>query len=120
MGAQITSAAGLREQRGTMVKSNRLAVLADEINRAHQAACRAVRTSLESAIEAGERLIEGKALVKHGEWLPWLNELCDLSERTAQVYMRLARHKDVTDIKSATAADLTMRAAVAEITEPKF
>ena len=120
MGAQRTSTNGLREQRGTMVKSNRLAVLADEINRAHKVANEAARTSLESAIEAGERLIESKALVKHGEWLLWLNELCDLSERTAQVYMRLARHKDVTGAKSATAADLTMSIAIAEITEAKW
>ena len=100
--------------------SNRLPVLAGEINRAHKAAREAAQTSLERAIEAGERLIEAKALVAHGQWLPWLKELCDLSERSAQVYMRLARHKDVTNTKSAAVADLTMRAAVAEITEPKW
>ena len=100
--------------------SNRLPVLAGEINRAHKAAREAAQTSLERAIEAGERLIEAKALVAHGQWLPWLKELCDLSERSAQAYMRLARHKDVVNTKSAAVADLTMRAAVAEITEPKW
>jgi Protein of unknown function (DUF3102) len=32
-------------------------------------------------------------LVPHGQWLPWLKEHCHLSERTAQLYMRCAKHK---------------------------
>lgn len=100
--------------------SNRLPILASEIKLAHRAAREAAQTSLERAIEAGERLIEAKGLVKHGGWLPWLKEVCDLSERSAQVYMRLARHKDVAKTKSAAAADLTIRAAVKELTEPKW
>jgi hypothetical protein len=55
----------------------------------------ATRTSLvqavEHAITAGELLIEAKQQVKHGEWLPWLTENCEISERTAQAYMKLAR-----------------------------
>lgn len=39
----------------------------------------------------GQRLIEAKAMLPHGEWLPWLNEQIDISERTAQKFMRLAR-----------------------------
>ena len=30
-------------------------------------------------------------MLPHGEWLPWLNERAELSERTAQKFMRLAR-----------------------------
>ena len=39
----------------------------------------------------GQRLIEAKETLSHGEWLPWLTEQVDFSERTAQYYMRLAR-----------------------------
>lgn len=39
----------------------------------------------------GQRLIEAKAMLPHGEWLPWLTEQVEFSERTAQSFMRLAR-----------------------------
>lgn len=39
----------------------------------------------------GQRLIEAKETLPHGEWLPWLTERVEFSERTAQYYMRLAR-----------------------------
>jgi hypothetical protein len=32
---------------------------------------------------AGDLLIEAKALVPHGQWLPWLAEHCEMAERTA-------------------------------------
>ena len=39
----------------------------------------------------GQRLIEAKAMLPHGEWLPWLTEHVEFSERTARNFMRLAR-----------------------------
>ncbi len=39
----------------------------------------------------GDRLIEAKSLMSHGEWLPWLTEQVEFSESTAQRFMRLAR-----------------------------
>lgn len=42
-------------------------------------------------IGIGERLIEAKEQLEHGEWLPWLAEQVDFSERTARNFMRLAR-----------------------------
>ena len=39
----------------------------------------------------GRGLIEAKDMLRHGEWLPWLNEQVELSERTAQKFMKLAR-----------------------------
>jgi len=42
-------------------------------------------------IGIGQRLIEAKELLPHGEWLPWLNDQVEFSERTAQDFMRLAR-----------------------------
>jgi hypothetical protein len=39
---------------------------------------------------AGKLLLEAKAGLKHGEWLPWLKTNFKLSQQTASVYMRLA------------------------------
>ncbi|WP_295758155.1 DUF3102 domain-containing protein [uncultured Oscillibacter sp.] len=39
----------------------------------------------------GQRLIEAKAILPRGEWLPWLEERVEFSERSAQNFMRLAR-----------------------------
>ena len=51
----------------------------------------AKRVGGEAIITIGQRLIEAKALLSHGEWLPWLNEKVEFSESTAQRFMRLAR-----------------------------
>jgi len=69
--------------------SNRLPILAQEIREAHAAVLASARTTIERAVHVGKLLIEAKATVKHGEWLPWLKET-GLTPRTAQRYMRLA------------------------------
>ena len=45
----------------------------------------------ESILTIGQGLIEAKSLLSHGEWLPWLEERVEFSERTARNFMRLAR-----------------------------
>ena len=70
---------------------NRLAVLAAEIRVAHAGVVAAATVAAERAIEAGTALTEAKELVPHGQWLPWLKEHCQLSVRTAQVYMKIVR-----------------------------
>ena len=42
-------------------------------------------------IGIGQRLIEAKSMLPHGEWTQWLTEQVEFSERTAQNFMRLAR-----------------------------
>ncbi len=71
--------------------SNRLPILAETVRRAHAGTMDAAKTAAAYAIEAGTALIEAKALLKHGQWLPWLKEHCHLSERTAQLYMKIVR-----------------------------
>ncbi|MFZ3326311.1 MAG: DUF3102 domain-containing protein [Methylocella sp.] len=43
----------------------------------------------ESILEIGFRLIEAKALVEHGKWLPWLKSNFNWSDDTALNYMRI-------------------------------
>jgi hypothetical protein len=69
---------------------------------------------------AGDLLIKAKAELKqHGAWLPWLKQNCKMSERTAQLYMRMARNREAIEAKSATVADLSLRGAMAVIAPPK-
>ena len=51
----------------------------------------AKRAGGEAILTIGRCLIEAKNMLPHGEWLPWLNERVELSERTAQKFMKLAR-----------------------------
>ena len=51
----------------------------------------AKRAGGEAILTIGKCLIEAKEMLRHGEWLPWLNEQVELSERTAQKFMKLAR-----------------------------
>jgi hypothetical protein len=56
-------------------------------------------------------LIEAKTLVDHGQWLPWLRENCALAERTAQLYMKIAK----SGLESAMVADLGLQGAAEAI-----
>jgi hypothetical protein len=82
--------------------SNSLIDLAARIKTEHQAVATALKQSVKHAIAAGELLIEAKDQVPHGRWLPWLRDHCTISERTAQLYMRVAKNR--ADIEGATAA----------------
>src|SRR5690242_8378280 len=80
----------------------RLAALGVEIlNRLH--------TSVAAAIEAGQKLIEAKAMLDHGDWLPWLRKL-GISPRTAQDHMSLARNPNARH-----AAHLPVRTALEQL-----
>jgi hypothetical protein len=83
------------------------------MNAEHRAYESTQAAALEHAIAAGDALIEAKARLPHGEWLPWLREHAEFGERTARHYMAIARNrKRVADLGS-------VRAAVAELAEPK-
>jgi len=73
---------------------NSLPDLAARILAEHEAAEAANKRGLTHAINAGRLLIEAKAKLTHGRWLPWLSEHCRVPERTAQAYMQVARSFD--------------------------
>ncbi len=64
-----------------------LDILAAKIREHHKA----VGAAIVHAIKAGQLLLEAKRKVGHGNWLPWLEANCEMSERTAQNYMRIAK-----------------------------
>jgi Protein of unknown function (DUF3102) len=102
------------------VGGNRLPVLASTINAHLTEAEAATRRGLEHAIAAGLLLIEAKELVSHGEWIAWLQANCQIGQRQAQTYMRLARNRHRFDAtKNAATAYLTIAAAEAIVGRPR-
>lgn len=65
-----------------------LAKLATRINAEHQACEGGVRDGVCHALEAGRLLTEAKAGMRHGEWLPWLEESFEGTDRIAQYYIK--------------------------------
>lgn len=95
------------------------ATLAAEINEAHAAARRATLSALEHARRCGELLIEAKGRLPHGEWLSWLEMHTAVSERTSQLYIRLAKRWGELQAKTQRVADLPLRDALALLAEPE-
>jgi Protein of unknown function (DUF3102) len=78
-------------KRRAIDKSNSLTDLAVRIRQEHEASAGAIERGAQHAMNAGDLLIEAKAQLKHGQRLPWLRDHCSMSERTAQLYMRMAK-----------------------------
>ena len=93
--------------------SNSLADLAARIRIEHRAASDKLSEALAHAMAAGDLLIEAKAQIPHGGWLPWLEVNVEISDRTAQVYMRAAKNRTEIEANAQSAADLSLGEAVA-------
>ena len=92
--------------------------LASQIDEQHSKCREAMMRGIEHALMAGELLTDAKALVPHGHWLSWLQDNCEVSQRTAQLYMRLHIRRDELG-ESATVADLTVRGATSLLAGPQ-
>jgi hypothetical protein len=99
-----------------MIKSKTLDKIAAQINAEHDECLAAFKRGLDHAMRAGDLLIQAKALVGHGNWLDWFGGHCRMSKRTAQVYMRLARHR--AQVESAGPAFLTIDSMLATLAQP--
>lgn len=73
------------------------------------------KTAGEALLEIGARLIEAKSLLSHGEWLTWLSEKVEFSERSANRFMKLAREWT----NPTTLADLGASRALALLALPE-
>ena len=99
-------------------KSNSLAELAECIRATHEVVRQALKMGVENAMATGDLLIEAKAQVDHGEWSDWLHKNCEMSDRSARLYMRLAKNREVIEAYE-DAADLTLNAAARLLASPK-
>jgi hypothetical protein len=68
-----------------------------------------LKSDTANIICVGKLLIEAKAQVDHGQWLPLLEQRFDFSERTARNYIKAAKYANR---KSATIADLKISPSV--------
>ena len=101
-GLQTAARHTVFEQTG-MIDS--LPVAVSEIKRLHDEILDAVTTSVEKATRIGGLLIEIKASLGHGLWLPWIKANVPFTTRTAGNYMRLYEERDW--LKLETVSDLT-------------
>ena len=101
---------------GEIIVPSDLDAIAERANAAHVRAREAAGRAVESAIVAGLALIEAKATIGHGSWLDWIAGNINYSDRTARLYMRLAKAVPaLPEAKSAIVADLALREAAKAI-----
>lgn len=103
------------------VDKSRLQELAEEINQEHQAFRWAFKATYRSALRAGDLLNEAKEEAGHGNWGKWVEENCEFSMRTAQVYMRIANNREEVEglLKSADSALLSIEGVLTSIARSK-
>jgi phage N-6-adenine-methyltransferase len=92
--------------------------LVERINAAHDAAHGAARTAIEKAVECGQLLLEAKASIGHGGWLPWVKANLSFSDRQARKYMRLAQHAEELPNRNC-GSDLGINEALAAISSER-
>ena len=90
--------------------------VADDIRSEHEAAQTSMSDAVSHAMRCGGLLLQAKAALPHGAFGAWLAANVEFSGRTAQAYMRLTK---LDDEKRSTAADLSLRKALASILAAK-
>ena len=92
---------------------DRLANLARQIHAEHLATEKDYSSALDHAMAAGDFLLEAKPHFARGQWTDWLLHSCKIPDRTAQVYMHLARNRKTVKAQRAagSGSDLSMRGA---------
>lgn len=93
--------------------------IASAINAAHAGVEAAKREGARYAVECGRLLSQAKDTVPHGGWDAWLRLNTTVSPRTAQLYMRIARHVEGDAAKAQRVAGLSVREAAAEASGSK-
>lgn len=93
--------------------------IAAAINDAHANVEKAKLQGTKYAIECGRLLTEAKSTLKHGEWDGWVKAHCHFSARTAQLYMKVAKHVGDDKEKAQRVADLSLRDVAAELARPR-
>ena len=84
--------------------------LAKRIGESYETALDRAEQAVERAARCGQLLTEAKALVGHGEWLPWLAaNVPEIAPRTAQKWMQLGA-ADLTTIEYTNGIDRALAA----------
>ncbi len=86
-----------------------------EINKLYQEIEAAGKVMIDKAIRIGELLSEQKASMKHGEWIPWVEENLPFDVREGQNYMRVFAHKEELNAKPVS----HLKGAIASLVKSK-
>jgi hypothetical protein len=71
----------------------------DEIRLLHEQFVALSTEGIKKAFRIGELLTEQKALLQHGEWIPWIEQNMPFNRVTAANYMRLFRNKAALNVQ---------------------
>jgi hypothetical protein len=94
--------------------------IAAQINREYEAANRVYKDSLRHAKNAGALLNEAFEQLGYGQKSPWLRENCpNISERTAQLYIRIAQKWPAIESRVVSGDILTVQGAMKALAAPK-
>jgi hypothetical protein len=98
------------------VPADPMADLIKRINEAHNEVRLSLKRTGECAIKAGLLLLEVRRRVRHGSFTEWVAEHCTFADRTAQLYMQLARRfSNPQDIAGLSLTDLMEMLAPAKL-----
>ena len=84
----------LRHSTNGVITNQSVSILAAEIRYEVEQADASMRDAVVHAIRAGDLLLEAKAMTGHGKWLRWVKANLAFDARTAQMYMRVAKHRE--------------------------
>jgi hypothetical protein len=93
--------------------------LAREVRDAHQTVGVALGNALIAAMRAGDALIAARQHVPEGKWTQWVEDHCEISERTARAYIRVAQARPELEDRQRVAGPLSFRAALEYLREPR-
>lgn len=96
--------------------------IAERINDHHRRAQQSANWALQQAKAAGDLLLEVKAALPHGAWLPWLRANCEVGDRQAQRYIRLAKNWSALEAANASAPTylpMSIDAALERLAKPR-
>ncbi len=88
---------------------NQWASAVQEISVLHREFEASLRTAIEKGIEIGKTLTRVKGALKHGEFLPWLEEFAPFSQRMAYYYVAAYDQRDQIQSKLATGCNFTFK-----------
>ena len=96
-------------------RRNTLALLANSANQSHRWAAAAAACAMAHIVAAGHSLLQARDLCEEGGWLRWLRNNFKGSVRTAQRYMRVARHLPASGIDPTRVSHQSQRAFLRSI-----
>jgi hypothetical protein len=90
-----------------------LAEIAVQIRAEHDLTLTTFKQGMVHALRVGELLNAARRQIRHGLWTQWLTDNCPSIEvHTAQVYMRLAKHRAEIEAKVTQVSHLTINGAL--------